>query len=312
MQVELKAAMDFAKPVIMCCGSAKLNPQTGCHEFVDDEYSLQNLEWMVDVEQAQASDPVDRERIIGQINATCGAQALNDNVSASISGSNAASFEAGQYPQVAAAIQAALCGEPEQLEEIPDEALAAAVRVAASMDAVEPLRCFLKRGAPVDVPNSSAFTALMNAARAGCHQIIPVLVGAGAVVDTPMKQQGFDGTTALWLAASSGRTTAVQALLAAGADVNQPNNNGVTPLYISTQKGHSETTKLLLAAGADVNQPRNDGCTPLFFAAMNGHKDVVVALLAADADKNIETKWGTAEDTARRNGHHEIVALLTK
>eukprot|EP01052_Picozoa_sp_SAG31_P025783 SAG31_NODE_2283_length_6016_cov_17.773872_2_plen_374_part_00 len=373
MQVELKAAMDFDKPVIMCCGSAKLNPQTGCYEFVDDHDSLERLEWMVDVEQAQASDPVDRERIIGQINATCGAQALNDNVSASISGSVAASAEVLVYPKVVAAIQVALCGEPEQLEEIPGEALVAAVRVAASMNAVEPLRYFLSRGAPVDVPDSAGFTALMDAARAGCHRIVPVLIGAGADIHAEI-----EGETALYFAADAGRTTAVQALLVAGADVNQPRNNGwtpllisawnghsettklllaaradvnqpdndggtplyisaqrghsettklllaaganvnqarnngSTPLYISAQKGHSETTKLLLAAGADVNQPRNDGCTPLFFAAMNGHKDVVVALLAADADKNIETKWGTAEDTARRNGHHEIVALLTK
>eukprot|EP01052_Picozoa_sp_SAG31_P044917 SAG31_NODE_8007_length_1542_cov_260.273735_1_plen_227_part_10 len=227
--------MDFDKPVIMCCGSAKLNPQTGCYEFDDDYDSLWNLEWMVDVEQAQASDPADRERIIGQINATCGAQALNDNVSASISGSVAAASEAMKYPKVAAAIQAALCGEPEQLEEIPGEALAAAVRVAASMNAVEPLRYFLKRGAPVDVPDSGGFTALMNAARAGCHQIIPVLIGAGAEVD---KADPETRETALYTAADDGRTTAVQALLAAGADVNQPKNDGCTPLYISAWYGH--------------------------------------------------------------------------
>eukprot|EP01050_Picozoa_sp_SAG11_P033215 SAG11_NODE_11175_length_779_cov_0.713235_1_plen_146_part_10 len=145
--------MDFDKPVIMCCGSAKLNPQAGCYEFVDDFEALHRLEWMVDVEQAQTSDPADQKRILGQINDTCGAQALNDNVSASISGSVVASLEARQYPKAAAAIQAALCGEPEQLEQIPDEALAAAVRVAASMNAVEPLRYFLSRGALADVPD---------------------------------------------------------------------------------------------------------------------------------------------------------------
>merc|ERR1712023_424520 len=119
--------MDFDKPVIMCCGSAELNLQTGLYEFVDDFESLKRLEWMVDGEQAQASDPADQNRIIGEVNATCGAQALNDHVSASISGSVAVAAEAQKYPKVAAAIQAALCGEPEQLDEIPDEALKAAV-----------------------------------------------------------------------------------------------------------------------------------------------------------------------------------------
>eukprot|EP01052_Picozoa_sp_SAG31_P028795 SAG31_NODE_2809_length_5062_cov_2.636107_3_plen_314_part_00 len=309
-QVELKAAMDFDKPVIMCCGSAKINPQTGCYEFVDDKFSLRNLEWMVDVEQAQASDPADRERIIGQINATCGAQALNDNVSASISGAYAAAAEARRYPQVATAIQAALCGEPEPLEEIPDEALATAVRVAASMNAVEPLRDFLKRRAPVDVPDSNGFTALMYAARAGCHRIIPILIGAGAGVD---QFDPDDGSTALYLAADAGRTAAVQALLVAGANVNQPDNDGTTPLFVSALQGHSETIKLLLEAGADVNQANNNASTPISMAAMNGHVAIVKALLVAGANRNVTDKWGdTPESEARSNGHEEIVALLTQ
>ena len=39
-------------------------------------------------------------------------------------------------------------------------------------------------------------------------------------------------------AARDGRAADVAALLAGGADVNEPNLNGVTPLYIACQEGH--------------------------------------------------------------------------
>eukprot|EP01052_Picozoa_sp_SAG31_P061399 SAG31_NODE_20482_length_573_cov_0.911392_1_plen_75_part_10 len=67
IQVELKAAMDFQKPMIMCCGSAERNLQTGNYKFVDDLESLYRLQWMVDVEQAQAKYLEDQKRILGEI-----------------------------------------------------------------------------------------------------------------------------------------------------------------------------------------------------------------------------------------------------
>jgi hypothetical protein len=152
-QVELKAAMDFNKPVIMCCGSVEFDAQTGNYKFVDDFLSLRNLEWMVNVLKAQASDPVDKDRILAEIeDSDGGAQALNHNVSVAISGAVAAESEGGI---AMTAIQAAMCGEPEQLADIPESALAAAVRVAAALNAVEPLGILLARGAPVDVPTSA-------------------------------------------------------------------------------------------------------------------------------------------------------------
>jgi ankyrin repeat protein len=45
----------------------------------------------------------------------------------------------------------------------------------------------------------------------------------------------------------------VQALIAAGADVNKANNDGRTPISVASQKGHLEVVQALSAAGADVN-----------------------------------------------------------
>ena len=46
--------------------------------------------------------------------------------------------------------------------------------------------------------------------------------------------------------------TVVQALIAADANVNQPDNNGGTPLHNATYYGHQEATQALIAAGAKL------------------------------------------------------------
>lgn len=139
IQVELKAAMDFQKPMIMCCGSAERNLQTGNYKFVDDLESLYRLQWMVDVEQAQAKYLEDQKRILGEIKDTCGAQVLNKSLSKLISQSVTVAVGRKKYPEKGRAIQAAVCGEPDQLAEIPDEEIADVMhdvlRTAQSMNA---------------------------------------------------------------------------------------------------------------------------------------------------------------------------------
>ena len=89
--VELQAARDNGKPVVMCCGSAVGDAATGGHKFVNDGLALNNLEWLVDVTAAEASDPADKQRILAEIAASeGGAAALSAWVSAAISGAYAA------------------------------------------------------------------------------------------------------------------------------------------------------------------------------------------------------------------------------
>jgi ankyrin repeat protein len=51
-------------------------------------------------------------------------------------------------------------------------------------------------------------------------------------------------------AASEGRTDAVQALLAKGADENAKRDDGGTALMTAKKKGHKEIVQLLKKAGA--------------------------------------------------------------
>ena len=62
-------------------------------------------------------------------------------------------------------------------------------------------------------------------------------------------------------AADGGHLPVVEALLAAGADVQAANNDGDTALMYAAEGGHLPVVAALLAAGADVQAASNDGGT---------------------------------------------------
>jgi ankyrin repeat protein len=77
------------------------------------------------------------------------------------------------------------------------------------------------------------------------------------------------GLSALHIAARQGSVESVQALLEAGADVNQRSSGDhITPIIIATLNGHFDLAKTLLDRGADPNLAEDNGVTPLY-AAIN-------------------------------------------
>ena len=69
---------------------------------------------------------------------------------------------------------------------------------------------------------------------------------------------------------------------------------GLTPLLFALREGHAQVVDALLDAGADVNQPRpGDGTTPIIQAAINGHWDLVLHLLDRGADVKRASVHGT-------------------
>lgn len=124
---------------------------------------------------------------------------------------------------------------------------------------------------------------------------VQTLLAAGAPVDqvdrlgkTPLYWAANNGAenkdcTPLYLATQNGHKAIVQALLTAGALVDQMDSEHSTPLHVAAQKNHEEVVQTLLAAGASVDQADCRGYTPLRLAALNGHKAVVLTLLKYDA-----------------------------
>ena len=74
------------------------------------------------------------------------------------------------------------------------------------------------------------------------------------VTSEPRAQyRSVGGLTALLYAARSGCDECVEALIAAGADVNVPTPEGITPLMIALDNEHNDVAKLLMDKGANLD-----------------------------------------------------------
>jgi ankyrin repeat protein len=154
----------------------------------------------------------------------------------------------------------------------------------------------IERGADVTDP------LLDLAVRGGAAPLIRWCLDRGEVVGDGQVSQ----------CAGDGRADALAALLAAGADPGRANAAGVAPLHLAADRGHRDCVEALLRAGAPVDQPTTEkGFTALHLAAMRGHDDCVTPLLAAGASRSaVDTDGHDALAWAVDGGHDACVALL--
>jgi ankyrin repeat protein len=96
------------------------------------------------------------------------------------------------------------------------------------------------------------------------------------------KERGTNGNTLLNLAVSIAAKAnfdmglaLVEALLAAGADVNDSNDRGSTPLHQAAYSNQCAIAAILIQSGADLDaEAHGSGGTPLIFALFWGHREV--------------------------------------
>jgi len=130
-------------------------------------------------------------------------------------------------------------------------------------------------------------TALMYSAALGHHEVVKLLVAAGA--DCRLKDK--DGQSPLVHAANTGVTKSVATLLEKGnADPNDTTSQGVSLLAHAVASGAEALAELLIKAGADVNA--GGGVAPLLLASQSGSTKLLTLLVAKGASVQAASEAG--------------------
>ena len=133
----------------------------------------------------------------------------------------------------------------------------------------------LQDGARVNDTLASGATPLDAAASEGAVKVVRVLLNAGA----DPNRIGRDGTSSLEDACLKGFYSIAEMLLDNGALVNQINGgSGRTALYAAASFGKSDIVNLLLKRGADPNICGKDQGSPYKTALENGYSDIATQL----------------------------------
>ncbi|MFC5462903.1 ankyrin repeat domain-containing protein [Massilia niabensis] len=130
---------------------------------------------------------------------------------------------------------------------------------------------------------------------------------------TDLEAKASNGNTALMMAAYKRNRTAVEALLARGAKVDQP---GWTALHYAAASGDDAIARLLLARGAKVDavSPLKSGAyTPMMVAAREGHDGTALLLITHGADRSRTNSEGlTAVQIAERAGKPRVAKSIER
>lgn len=117
----------------------------------------------------------------------------------------------------------------------------------------------------------------------GYDDIVELLIAAGAPVNCKVIEDSSSPLHKACAGSKDGHLSAVNQLIAGGADVHALNKWRETPLLTAANHGQASAVKVLLNAGADPCRCTDTGWSPLSIAAYKGHDDVVEILLEQGA-----------------------------
>jgi ankyrin repeat protein len=136
--------------------------------------------------------------------------------------------------------------------------------------------------------------------------------GAPAMAQTPPSAAEVAAYSGLHLAAATGDTARIRALVAEGANPNARDGQGRTPLHVAAHRRQYEAARALLRAGADPNaldSQRYDAAT--IAAVADDVAMLRIALAGGNKATNITSPYdGTALIAAAHLGHDEVVRTL--
>jgi ankyrin repeat protein len=178
------------------------------------------------------------------------------------------------------------------------------------------IKKLLQNGAPINVitQNEDGFTPLMYVIHGNSkdrYDACQLLLRNGADVNLYSR---WEGSTALHLAATLGRSDLVNLLYKSGADLEArtKKTRGRTPLMsaIGWYTPSIETIKLLLDLGAKIEATNDEGVRPLHIAAGWGHPDIMKLLIdrGANTESTDSDSWNMLLYAAR-GGNEGCVRL---
>ncbi|KAK5993398.1 Ankyrin repeat domain-containing protein 50 [Cladobotryum mycophilum] len=120
-----------------------------------------------------------------------------------------------------------------------------------------------------------------------------------------------DRRTAQPWAAGNGQETIIRLLIQKEAEIDSVDNDNQTPLIWAVKKGHEAVVKLLIENKADVNFVGHNNQTPLLEAIHGRHKAVARLLINNKANVNFADKEGWSPLLwAVKKGHEAVVRLF--
>ena len=236
-----------------------------------DPLMISNLFYFVDIRHADATFAHDRDRILQEIEADNGFEAVNR----AIRGVCAGSRNASRYPIV----QAAGCGNRMAAEIIFNDPQAYLPFIAGA-GYWKLLEEIFRRGTEIDVNAKDEFTCtpLIQASRAGHLRCIQILLNHGADVNIGDK----DRVTPFISAAIGGHLHCLQELAhTPGVDVRAENIYSSNAITYAAVGGYDECLEYLIKLGLNINaRSTRTGWTPLTNACNGNHVKCANILLS--------------------------------
>ncbi len=204
--------------------------------------------------------------------------------------------------------------------------------LAATAGSEEIVSLLLKQGANVRNQDRDGLPALFHAIRLNQPGLVKTLLAAGA---DPRAKDGMKGTPLHWAISGTGGkwgtpgsaavgrpdtadrdaiADILRQLLAAGAEVNAPDQNGNTPVHLTVARNAPDLLRVLLERKPDLEAKTATGQTPLLVAMgdASGNLEIGTLLLEAGANPDITYEGLAPLHFTAAGGWADWVALLLK
>ena len=290
--VELAAALAAALPVVMLVGAADAQGK-----FEPNDDMLDNMYYLVDIDQAEATVASDVDKIFDEIMPqVLGASSRSECVMRINALAKGAVNGAEQIMWCREVVQAA-AGNMAPLRALSRKEAHQALRAAASAGLLDPMRELISMGVNVNQHShhrdiDSRFRPLSRLRENDWNV-------REAISDWRLAQAG---SLPLTRAAAGGHTRAIEMLLHANADLNQQLKVvGGSALEQAAVGEHKGAMEVLLRAGADANIADAEGSTALEQMAAVGNCELLQLLLDAKADLQHANKDGQTGQPPKSN-----------